>query len=84
MEYRERKRLDHLRGYLFGSASVAVGVAMLVEAFCAGLGALLQPWLDDYKVYPITACERCTNTRCERAGRHFRSYDWVALGSFQI
>jgi O-antigen/teichoic acid export membrane protein len=34
-EYREHKRLDHLRGYLFGSRLVAVGVAMLVAAFCA-------------------------------------------------
>src|SRR5262245_3787506 len=57
-EYREQGRFDHLRGYLFGSRFVAVGVAIPVGAFCAGLVPALQPWLDDSTVIPL--CPPCT------------------------
>ena len=81
-EYREHKRFDHLRGYLFGSRVVAVGVAMLVAAFCAGLVHLLQPWLDDYTVIPLyLACAALPAYALSNVQDGIsRSYDWVALG----
>jgi O-antigen/teichoic acid export membrane protein len=81
-EYREHKRFDHLRGYLFGSRFVAVGVAMLVAAFCAGLVRLLQPWLDDYTVIPLyLACAALPAYALSNVQDGIsRSYDWVALG----
>jgi O-antigen/teichoic acid export membrane protein len=81
-EYREQKRFDHLRGYLFGSRIVAVGVAMLVAAFCAGLVRLLQPWLDDYTVVPLyLACAALPAYALSNVQDGIsRSYDWVALG----
>jgi O-antigen/teichoic acid export membrane protein len=81
-EYREQKRFDHLRGYLFGSRFVAVGVAMLVAAFCAGLARQLQPWLDDYTVIPLyLACAALPAYALSNVQDGIsRSYDWVALG----
>jgi len=81
-EYREQKRFDHLRGYLFGSRVVAVGVAMLVAAICAGLVGLLQPWLDDYTVIPLyLACAALPAYALSNVQDGIsRSYDWVALG----
>jgi O-antigen/teichoic acid export membrane protein len=81
-EYREHKRFDHLRGYLFGSRVVAVGVAVLVAAVCAGLVRLLQPWLDDYTVIPLyLACAALPAYALSNVQDGIsRSYDWVALG----
>jgi O-antigen/teichoic acid export membrane protein len=81
-EYREQRRFDHLRGYLFGSRVVAVGVAILVAAFCAGLVRLLQPWLDDYTVIPLyLACAALPAYALSNVQDGIsRSYDWVALG----
>jgi O-antigen/teichoic acid export membrane protein len=81
-EYREQKRFDHLRGYLFGSRFVAVGVAILVAAFCAGLVRQLQPWLDDYTVIPLyLACAALPAYALSNVQDGIsRSYDWVALG----
>jgi O-antigen/teichoic acid export membrane protein len=81
-EYREHKRFDHLRGYLFGSRVVAVGIAMLVAAACAGLVRLLQPWLDDYTVIPLyLACAALPAYALSNVQDGIsRSYDWVALG----
>src|SRR3954464_7146601 len=81
-EYREHKRFDHLRGYLFGSRVVAVGIAMLVAAFCAGLVRLLQPWLDDYTVIPLyLACAALPAYALSNVQDGIsRSYDWVGLG----
>jgi len=81
-EYREHKRFDHLRGYLIGSRLVAVGIAILVAAFCAGLVRLLQPWLDDYTVIPLyLACAALPAYALSNVQDGIsRSYDWVALG----
>ena len=75
-EYREQKRFDHLRGYLFGSRFVAVGVAMLVAAFCAGLVRLLQPWLDDYTVIPLYLACAALATRIKKT---FPARRWTRL-----
>ena len=81
-EYREQKRFDHLRGYIAGSRLVAVGVALLVAALCAGLVRLLQPWLDDYTVIPLyLACAALPAYALSNVQDGIsRSYDWVALG----
>ncbi len=81
-EYREQKRFDHLRGYIVGSRFVAVGVAILVAALCAGLVRLLQPWLDDYTVIPLyLACAALPAYALSNVQDGIsRSYDWVALG----
>ena len=52
-EYRERGLFALLRGYINGSRWLAVGIAIVVAALCAGLVRLLQPWLDDYTVIPL-------------------------------
>jgi O-antigen/teichoic acid export membrane protein len=81
-EYREHGRFDHLRGYLFGSRMVAVGVAMLVALACAGLVRTLQPWLDHYTVIPLyLACAALPAYALSNVQDGIsRSYDWVALG----
>jgi len=81
-EYREQGRFDLLRGYLFGSRFVAVGIAGLVAAFCAGLVRQLQPWLDDYTVIPLyLACAALPAYALSNVQDGIsRSYDWVALG----
>jgi O-antigen/teichoic acid export membrane protein len=81
-EYREHGRFDHLRGYLFGSRCVAVGVAILVAIVCAVLVRLLQPWLDDYTVIPLyLACAALPAYALSNVQDGIsRSYDWVALG----
>jgi len=81
-EYREHGRFDHLRGYLFGSRMVAVGVAMLVALACAGLVRALQPWLDHYTVIPLyLACAALPAYALSNVQDGIsRSYDWVALG----
>src|SRR3954454_2886393 len=52
-EYAERKAYDLLRGFLFGSRWLVIGMATAI----AGLGALgvmlIDPWLDDYLVMPL-------------------------------
>jgi len=81
-EYREHGRFNHLRCYLFGSRFVAVGVAILVAALCAGLVHQLQPWLDDYTVIPLyLACAALPAYALSNVQDGIsRSYDWVALG----
>ncbi|HEY6259042.1 MAG TPA: lipopolysaccharide biosynthesis protein [Xanthobacteraceae bacterium] len=80
-EYRERGALDLLRGFLFGSRLLTVGIAAAVAAACAGGVRLLSPWLDDYLVIPLyLACISLpayglANTQDGIA----RSHDWVTL-----
>ncbi len=80
-QYRERKLFDLLRGFVFGSRGVAVGLAAVFAVICAGIVRLLQPWLDDYTVIPLyLACisfpaYALANTQDGIA----RSYDWAGL-----
>src|SRR5262249_60032969 len=66
---------------LLGSRFVAVGVAVLVAVFCAGLVRQLQPWLDDYTVIPLyLACAALPAYALSNVQDGIsRSYDWVAL-----
>jgi len=81
-EYREHGRLDRLRGYISGSRWLAVGIAILVAAFCAGLVRLLQPWLDDYTIIPLyLACAALPAYALSNIQDGIsRSYDWAVLG----
>lgn len=81
-EYRERGMLDLLRGYLSRSRWLAVGVAIGVAALCAGLVALLAPYLDRYTVIPLyIACIALPAYALANVQDGIsRSYDWVALG----
>jgi len=72
-EYRDYGRFDHLRGYLFGSRFVAVGVALLVAILCAGLVRALQPWPTTTRSFRfISPARRCLPMRyrtCRTAPR---------------
>jgi O-antigen/teichoic acid export membrane protein len=80
-EYRESGALDLLRGFLFGSRLVTLGMATLIALACAGGVWLLTPWLNDYLVAPLyLACISLpayglANTQDGIA----RSHDWVGL-----
>jgi O-antigen/teichoic acid export membrane protein len=80
-EYRESGALDLLRGFLFGSRLVTLGMATLIALGCAGGVWLLTPWLNDYLVVPLyLACISLpayglANTQDGIA----RSHDWVGL-----
>ena len=81
-EYRERRLLDLLRGYVSGSRWLALGSAIAAAALCAGVVRLLRPWLDDYTIIPLyLACMALpayalANTQDGIS----RAYDWVGLG----
>jgi len=81
-EYRERGMFALLRGYINGSRWLAVGIAIVVAALCAGLVRLLQPWLDDYTVIPLyLACIALPAYALANVQDGIsRSHDWVALG----
>jgi O-antigen/teichoic acid export membrane protein len=80
-EYRESGALDLLRGFLFGSRLLTLGIATAVALGCAGGVWLLAPWLNDYLVVPLLlACISLpayglANTQDGIA----RSHDWVGL-----
>ena len=81
-EYRERGMIDLLRGYISHSRWIAVGVAIVVAALCAGLVRLLTPHLDDYTVIPLyIACIALPAYALANVQDGIsRSYDWVGLG----
>ena len=81
-EYRERGLIDLLRGYISHSRWIAVGVAILVAALCAGLVHLLTPHLDSYNVIPLyIACIALPAYALANVQDGIaRSYDWVGLG----
>ena len=81
-EYRERKSFALLRGYIAGARWLAVGIAMVVAAICAGIVKLLSPWLDDYTVIPLyLACLALPAYALANVQDGIsRSHDWVALG----
>jgi O-antigen/teichoic acid export membrane protein len=80
-EYRESGALDLLRGFLFGSRILTLGIATAVALGCAGGVWLLAPWLNGYLVVPLLlACISLpayglANTQDGIA----RSHDWVGL-----
>jgi O-antigen/teichoic acid export membrane protein len=80
-EYAERKAYDLLRGFLFGSRWLVIGMATAI----AGLGALgvmlIDPWLDDYLVVPLyLACASLPfYTLTSMLDGIARSYNWVNL-----
>jgi O-antigen/teichoic acid export membrane protein len=80
-EYRESGALDLLRGFLFGSRLLTLGIATAIASGCAGGVWLLSPWLNDYLVVPLyLACISLpayglANTQDGIA----RSHDWVGL-----
>jgi O-antigen/teichoic acid export membrane protein len=81
-EYRDGGMLDLLRGYVSGSRWLALGIAIVVSALCAGLVRLLQPFLDDYTVIPLyLACIALPAYALANVQDGIsRAYDWVALG----
>jgi O-antigen/teichoic acid export membrane protein len=81
-EYRERKLFDLLRGYVAGARWIAVGVAIVVAVLCALMVRLLDPWIDDYTVIPLTiACLALPAYALANVQDCIaRSYDWVGLG----
>ena len=81
-EYRERGLIDLLRGYISHSRWIAVGVAIVVAALCAGLVRLLTPHLDSYNVIPLyIACIALPAYALANVQDGIaRSYDWVGLG----
>src|SRR5204863_3999453 len=52
-EYRDRGRLDLLRGFIYGSRTVAFASALVIAFGCVALIRLLSPFLDDYSVVPL-------------------------------
>lgn len=81
-EYRERKLFDLLRGYVAGARWIAVGVAIIVAAICALIVRLLDPWIDNYTVIPLTiACFALPAYALANVQDCIaRSHDWVGLG----
>ena len=81
-EYRERGLIDLLRGFIVYSRWLAVGIAIAVALFCAGLVWLIQPYLDQYTVIPLyIACIALPAYALANVQDGIsRSYDWVALG----
>jgi O-antigen/teichoic acid export membrane protein len=81
-EYRDRKLLDLLRGFIACSRWLAVGIAAGAALVCAGIVWAIQPWMSDYTVIPLyLAClilpaYALANTQDGIS----RSYDWVGLG----
>jgi O-antigen/teichoic acid export membrane protein len=81
-EYRERKMFALLRGYVTGARWLAVGIAIVVAAICAGIVRLLDPWLDDYTVIPLyLACLALPAYALANVQDGIaRTHDWVGLG----
>ncbi len=81
-EYRERGLIELLRGFIVYSRWLAVGIAIAVAFFCAGLVWLIQPYLDQYTVIPLyIACIALPAYALANVQDGIsRSYDWVALG----
>ena len=80
-EYRERGLLALLRGFVSGSRWLAVGLAVLVAALCAGGIKLIEPWLDDFMVIPLyLACVMLPAYALASVQDGIaRSYDWIGL-----
>jgi O-antigen/teichoic acid export membrane protein len=81
-EYRDHGLFDLLRGFISGSRWIAVGVAIVIAALCAGMVRLLQLRLDDYTVIPLyIACIALPAYALANVQDGIsRSYDWVGLG----
>jgi O-antigen/teichoic acid export membrane protein len=81
-EYRERGLIALLRGYISHSRWIAVGVAIVIAALCAGLVRLLTPYLDSYNIIPLyIACIALPAYALSNVQDGIaRSYDWVGLG----
>jgi O-antigen/teichoic acid export membrane protein len=81
-EYRDRGTLDLLRGFIYGSRTLAIASALVIALACAALVRLLAPWLDDYTVVPLyLACTMLPAYALSSAQDGIsRSYDWVGLG----
>jgi O-antigen/teichoic acid export membrane protein len=80
-QYRERKQLDFLRGYVSGARWLGFSIASVAAALCAGLVWMLRPWLDDYTVVPLVlacVCLPAFSVANIQDGIS-RSYDWVGL-----
>ena len=80
-EYRDRKNLDMLRGFIAGSRMLAFASAVVIAAVCAGLVWGLSGWLDDYLVVPLyLICIMLPAYALSNAQDGIsRSYDWVGL-----
>lgn len=80
-EYRERKLFDHLRGFIFASRALTIGIAAAIAALCGGVVYLLQPWLDEYTVIPLyIACISLPAYALATTQDGIaRSYYWVGL-----
>ncbi|MBX9774355.1 MAG: lipopolysaccharide biosynthesis protein [Xanthobacteraceae bacterium] len=80
-EYRERGLSALLRGYVSRSRWVALAVAIVIAALCAGLVRLLTPYLDSYNVIPLyIACIALPAFAVANVQDGIaRSYDWVGL-----
>jgi O-antigen/teichoic acid export membrane protein len=80
-EYRERGLTALLRGYNSRSRWLALGVAAVIAALCAGLVCLLTPYLDHYTVIPLyIACIALPAFAVANVQDGIaRSYDWVGL-----
>jgi hypothetical protein len=81
-EYREQKRFDHLRGYLFGSRFVAVGVAMLVAAFCACCSPGSTTTRSSRSTSPVRRCPPTRFRTCRTA--FLAPMTGSRSGSFQL
>ncbi len=80
-EYRERGMFALLRGFVFGSRWLAVGIAIGIAALAAGGVRLLEPWLPDYMVIPLyLACMTMPAYALTNVQEGIsRSYDWIGL-----
>ena len=80
-EYRERRLLALLRGFVTGSRWLAVAIAIGIAALGAGCVRLIQPWLDAYMVIPLyLACVTLPAYALANVQDGIsRSYDWVGL-----
>jgi O-antigen/teichoic acid export membrane protein len=80
-EYRERKLLALLRGFVSGSCWLALGIAAGIAVLAACGVRLLEPWLNDYMVVPLyLACVTVPAFALANLEEGIaRSYDWVGL-----
>jgi O-antigen/teichoic acid export membrane protein len=80
-EYRERRLLALLRGFITGSRWLAIASAIVIAAVAAGCVRLLEPWLDDYMVLPLyLACLTTPAFALANVQEGIaRSYDWVGM-----
>jgi O-antigen/teichoic acid export membrane protein len=80
-EYRDRAMLALLRGFVFGSRWLAVGIAIAIAALGAGFVWLIEAWIPGYMVIPLyLACVTMpAYALCNVQEGISRSYDWIGL-----